>query len=773
VGNLPAEVTSFVDRRGDLAEVRRLLSTTRLVTLTGVAGVGKTRLALRVAAGLERAFAGGVWLVELAGLRDGALVAHTVAQALGMAGDLGQEPLAPLAEFLKDRQSLLVLDNCEHVVDSCAAVADTLLRTVPRLRILATSREALRVAGEHLWPVEPLAVPPSVPRSPPSPVVELFADRATAVLPSFEITAQNEALVLGICRRLDGIPLAIELAATRLKALSLPEIAQRLDNRFRLLASGRREVLPRQRTLRAAVDWSFELCTPAEQVAWARASVFAGGFGLAAAEEICRTSCEQVYEPLAGLVGKSVLIREEHAGEVRLRLLETLREYGQEILRASGQETALRQRHAQWCLRLVERAEGEWFGPDQVSWFRRLQLEHANVRTALDFCLTDERDVETGLRLAASLWFFWGTVGLAAEGRHWLQRALESAAGTGQPHNDKLRAQALWAAGYVAMMEGDSEGSGRMVDQAAGLASHLGDIHLLMRSRSVAGNCAVMRGDLEGAAATLLDVVAGFNRQDWPADVFLMLALIALAGTWMLQGDLVGADQLSQLVCEFCAEIGDRTLLAYSLYVRARCAWLGDQPALMAAHLHEIMRLRRELPNLTVGALCVELLAWVAGGAGDHERAAVLLGGAQQAWHVFGSSLIPTAVASMPHRDCEARSREALGDPAFEEAFARGRTRSTDNLVLYALGERNLSPENAPASPASPTPLTRREQQVAGLVAQGMSNKLIAGSLVISQRTAEAHVERILQKLGFSSRAQIAAWVAATSRPDSDPAPQN
>jgi predicted ATPase len=386
-GNLPAELTSFVGRRGELAEVRRLLAGSRLVTLTGVGGVGKTRLALRAAAGLRRAFRDGVWLVRLDQLRDEALVAQAVAGTLGLQDRAGYSPAGSLAEYLAGRQLLLVLDNCEHLVDATAKLADQLLRAAVGLRVLATSREALNIDGEMVLPVPTLPVPEAgQPLTAAGlgvfPAVRLFAERAAQVVPGFTVTGANVAAVAGICRRLEGLPLAIELAAARLPVLSPEQIDARLGDRLGLLTRGSRARPARQQTLRASIEWSYELCSPAERLLWARLSVFAGGFELDAAEGICadhRLAAGQVLELLAALAGKSILIAAHRKGGVRYRLPETLREFGQERLQESDEYTALRRRHRDWHEQLARRVDTGWVSPQLADWAARLFREHANV----------------------------------------------------------------------------------------------------------------------------------------------------------------------------------------------------------------------------------------------------------------------------------------------------------------------------------------------------------------------------------------------------------
>jgi predicted ATPase len=379
VTNLPAGLTRFVGRRHELTKAKRLLSTTRLLTLTGPGGVGKTRLALQLAAEVQRAFPDGVWLVELAELTEPALLGHTVAEALGLREQSGHWRLATLTDHLTGRHLLLILDNCEHLVDACAVLVDQLLRTCPQLHMLATSRQPLSITGEHILPVPPLPVPDSDQLPPPEALarydaVTLFLDRATSAVPSFRLTADNHAAVARLCQALEGIPLALELAAVRLRALSASQILDRLTDRYALLSAGSRSAPSRQQTLRACIDWSFELCSPAERMLWARLAVFAGGFELDAAEGICsddQLPREAVFDLVAALVDKSILIREERDAHIRYRLLETIRQYGQEKLREGGELATWRRRHRDWYAELVARPPGMCFGVWLGSFRRR------------------------------------------------------------------------------------------------------------------------------------------------------------------------------------------------------------------------------------------------------------------------------------------------------------------------------------------------------------------------------------------------------------------
>jgi predicted ATPase len=429
---VPLQLTSFIGRERELAELTRLLGTTRLLALTGTGGVGKTRLALQLAAGSVERFPEGVWLAELAPLADPAGVATAVAAAVGVREEAGQPLPATLVAALRARRLLLVLDNCEHLLDGCAALVEALLRGCPQVVVLATSREALGIAGERVWRVPSLALPDGEHLSSPEALaqveaVRLFVERALAVQPHFALTVQNAPLVAQVCRRLDGIPLALELAAARLRGLSIEHLADRLDQRFRLLTGGSRTALPRQQTLQATVDWSYGLLSAGEQTLFNRLSVFAGGFDLAAAEAVCAAgpiAAEAVLDLLLQLVDRSLVTVEEREGNIeRYRLLETLRQYGRERLLAGGEAENLSARHTSYYRALAEEAEFALFGPQPATWIDRLEAEWMNIRQALRWAL-DVGAAQEGLRLAGALKWYWHQCGYMAEGLQWLAALL-------------------------------------------------------------------------------------------------------------------------------------------------------------------------------------------------------------------------------------------------------------------------------------------------------------------------------------------------------------
>lgn len=468
--NLTIQLTSFIGREREITEVKRVLGGTRLVTLTGSGGAGKTRLALQVAADVVEAYPNGIWLAEFAPIADPTLVPKIVASALNVPEQPGHNMTETLTDSLRRKTLLLVLDNCEHLLTDCAELTTALLRACPQVRILTTSREALGVPGETLWRVPSLSLPdagqvPTVEDMVQCEAVRLFVDRAVATAPEFAITPKNASAIARICQRLDGIPLAIELAAARVKVLAVDQIAARLDDRFRLLTGGSRIAVPRQQTLRATMDWSYGLLLEKERAVFRQLSVFAGGWALEAAEAVCvgkRIKKHAVLDLLAELVEKSLVEMETQDGEARYRFLETIRQYSWEKLVESKEAAAVRTRHRDWYLALAERAESELHGPQQGVWLERLESEHDNLRAALRWSKTEEGGAEAWLRLAGALHWFWNIRGHASEGRDWLEGALSTKRDT----SASVRARALCGAGILAWRQGDINRASMLLQEA-------------------------------------------------------------------------------------------------------------------------------------------------------------------------------------------------------------------------------------------------------------------------------------------------------------------
>lgn len=776
VGNLAIEASGFVGRRRELHEVKRLLASSRLLTLTGAGGTGKTSLALRVAAGLRRAFADGVWFVDLTELHDPSLLteevqdpdvlAFLVAAVLDLP-DRGVMSLRGLAEQLSGRTLMLVLDNCEHLLPASAALIDVLLRACPRLRVLATSRETLALTAETIYALSPLPTPDRHHRTSPAEVsrydsVALFLARAVAVAPGFSLTADNYHAVAEVCHRLDGLPLAIELAAARIRVLSPEQILDRLADRFSLLSREARDAPPRQRTLRACMDWSFDLCAKPQRTLWARASVFAGGFELDAVESICaddRVPEADMVDLVTGLLDQSVLVRADQgsgSGAARYRMLETIRGYGQDKLAQAGEQALMWRRYRDWYLRLVALARSEWIGDRQAYWLARLGSEHTNLRAVVEHCLTQPDGAEDVLRLATTLpLHYWWSRGLFSEGRRWLDRAFVQAA---EP--SALHARALLINSQLALGQGDADAGARLLDQGEELARRLGAELEIGHAVYLRGLGAMFGNDLPRALDRLKQAISILHSQS-EVDVDLrMNMLISLGVTAALSGDQEGADTALREMRSI-AEFSHGTFYqAATSWVGAIVAWARGELAHAAAQAVENLRVgsvwaRKNPGNLGVG---LEVLAWITADQQHHRKAATLLGAADNFFTISGFHMAGQRHFVGPHDTCARHSRNALGDKAFDKAFRHGQTLAQEEVLAVALGEE---PPSAPPSPATATPLTRREREVADLIAQGLSNKQIAAALVISQRTAEGHVERIMVKLGLNSRTKVATWVLA------------
>lgn len=751
------ELTSFVGRRQELADVRRLLSTARLVTLTGMGGVGKTRLALRLAAEARRAFPDGIGVVELASLNDPELLPHYVMDTLDIREQSARAPIEVLADHLRAQRMLLVMDNCEHVVAAAASLIDRLLRVAPGLRVLATSTQPLRLSSEHVFTVPPLAVPAADEAVEPGtatqyPSVSLFADRSTAVVPDFVLSASNEASVVRLCRRLEGIPLAIELAAVSLKVFSIDGLVERLDDRFGLLREGSRDLPARHRTLQAVIDWSHDLCTPEERALWSRAAVFSGGFTVDALETVCSDDAlprAAVLGTVAGLVDKSILVREQVGSEVRFDMLETIRSYGLAQLASTGAETDVRRRHRDWCLHLLDTAAGAWTGERQLEWATTLMLERPNLRSALEWCLSEPGEANTAQHMAGAPWF-WLALGHFAEGRVWLDRALALDDSPGIE-----RSWALATTAYLAVCQGDTAVVPDLVRQAEEASPD--DPAVKAFAQLVLGTQRNIDGDLTDAVALLADALERFSTVELPGQ-YADLARIELSSAYVLAGELDAASTVASELYDHCVATGSRWQLSYALWVTSLIGLLRGELEQAETGASEAIRIKRDFQDTLGLALTIDLLAWTTVTRGDARRGATLLGGASLIWQTVGSRSIGSPHLIQMGEHYESVARMAVGDAEFHAAFERGTALAVDDVIALALRER---PAPAPApTPRASTVLTRREREVAALVGEGLSNKEIAGKLVISVRTVEAHVEHILTKLDFTARTQVAHWIA-------------
>ena len=728
--NLPVQLTSFIGREHELAEVKRLLATTRLLTLTGPGGTGKTRLSLQMAAEVLDTFPDGVWLVELAPLADPSLVPQTLAATWGVRAQPGRPLLETLSDYLRAKSLLLVLDNCEHLIDACAQLATTLLQACPRLKILPSSREALGVAGETAYRVPSLSLPdPHQPLSVESlsryEAAQLFVARAQAAQPSFMLTARNLSGVAQICQRLDGIPLALELAAARVKLFSVEQIALRLDDRFRLLTGGSRTALPRQQTLRALIDWSYDLLPAAERGALGRLSVFAGGWTFEAAEFVIGP---EALDLLSHLVDKSLVVVDEliEARERRCRLLETIRQYARDKLLESGEAAAARDLHSRHYLYFAEVAEPKLEGSEMLPALNQLEAEIDNFRAALEWTL--DRRPEDALRLAARLTYFWQRRGRLPEGRRWLREGLARfeaappATGEAAREHLTLRAKAYWAAGTLAWAHGELNDARSHLEESAALARAAKASKTLVDALGMLGFTAIWLGDAATAEAAIdegLRLAQATNNR-WGLAMMLGVQA-ALAG--QLRGDFAAARGYAEASVQVLRELGNPWSAAIAIVGLGAAASLQGHFAEAKAQMAESEALfrqmgDRQMVNATVSELAhierrlghypqalalyaqtiagwqelghraavaheLECCAYIACAQAEAQRAARLFGAAES---LRASANAPMAgMERMEYDQNLAALRALLEAEALEAAWADGRAMTMDEAIAYAL----------------------------------------------------------------------------------------
>jgi predicted ATPase/class 3 adenylate cyclase len=623
--NLPEPLTSFVGREREQTELRTLLDDTRLVTVTGIGGGGKTRLALHVAAARVGEYHDGVWLVELATLTDETLVAQQIAAALGLRGEPGRPIVATLIDYLAERTVLLILDNCEHLARACAALAVPLLRGCPRVQILATSREELGVPGEGCYRLSALAAPD--PRSLPPEAelasyesVRLFLERARSRRANFAITARNAEAIARICARLDGIPLAIELAAAHAGGMPVEQIAGRLGDGLGTPSESGHAAAPRQTALSAALDWSYDLLNPTEQTVFRRLSVFAGGWTIEAAEAVCRDDAlgdSIVLAALTSLVRKSLIELHDGQAEDRYRMLETVRHYGQERLRVSDELIACHDRHLTWCLTLVHGAEAGLIGPDQRLWLQRLAREHDNLREALAWSRRTAGRQAEGLRLATGLWRFWVMRGHLGEGRHWLDSVLREAP---EDHvTSSVRASALRAAGRLALEQGDLAPAQAALEESLALARNLGDRAGAAASLHFLGHAAKRAATFAAARALYQESQAIY--QELGDARGIATSMQGLGDLAQAQGDYAGARVFYEQGLRLADQLGDTSNAAWTIYQLALVALGEGEQATARTLLLECLGMFRDLEEMPGSASTLVHLGWLAIDAGDLGKA--------------------------------------------------------------------------------------------------------------------------------------------------------
>jgi predicted ATPase/DNA-binding CsgD family transcriptional regulator len=812
--NLPAPRSSFIGRERAMLEVKRELETTRLLTITGAGGSGKTRLALEVARDLLETYSDGVWLVELALLSEAELVPKAVAEAVEVP-ERRDEPLADtLTEVLGSRELLLVVDNCEHLLEGTARLVDVLLDSCPRLRVLATSREGLGVEGEVRWPVPPLNAPDPQYSSTVGELkrlesARLFLARARNRDPSFDFAPDNAQAVAEICSKLEGIPLAIELAAARVGTLSLEQILERLEGSLELLTHGGRTTSPRQRTIRGTLDWSHDLLCERERKVFRRLSVFVGGWPLEISEIVVSDESigeSEVLELLTGLVEKSLVLAELAAtsGGVRYKLLDPIRQYALEKLEQSGEGKAVKRAHAEYFLALVEEAEPELIGPREAEWFERLEEEIDNFRAALSW-VSEHGEAELVLRLAGALGSFWFWEGYYREGRGWIEGALtredpasalvrakalgvasllasqlsdyarsRGAAEEGlrltkeAPSGDSRRPFFVWndptnfflnRLANVSMEEGDPERATALSEETLALSRQTNEVQGIVWSLLTLAIAATLHTDYERAERLYAEGLSLARELHSAYARFLYLQ--NWGWTALLRGDPERATMLIEGAVELARERrrGFMGLLSRPLDNLGWAALLGGELGRARAQLGENLALSKELGDKGTLLMSLEGLACVAGAKGEAIRSARLFGAAESLQEAVDYRLVPQERAVLEPYRASVRSR--LGAATWEETFAEGGAMGLDRAIAYALSDekpsRHVSPVSSSPSTSSPPEypagLSPREVEVLRLVVQGLTNAQAAKELYLSPRTIETHLTSIYHKLGVSSRA--------------------
>lgn len=798
--NLPMQLTSFIGREQDLAEIDRLAAIARLIILTGTAGVGKTRLALRVASDISRRYADGVYWVELARLTDSSLVPQAVARTLNVVEQPDRSLMDGLLDALRDKQLLLVLDNCEHLLQVCTQLIETFL-TLPDLSILVTSREPLGITGEMLYPVSPMTLPPAdLPLNDLAhyDVIRLFVERVRASLPRFELTPANATVVATICRHLDGIPLAIELAGARVNVLTVEQIAARLDDRFKLLVTAPHLTHSHHRTLYAAIDWSYDLLSNPERLLLRRLAVFAADFTLDVAGSVCawgEIERAQTLDLLTSLVNKSLVVAQTLQGsEARYYLLETIRQYAQEKLIASGELLLIRDHHLQCYLKLTEETAPKLIGPYQQLWFNWLESEYANIRDALTWAL-ENRHIEAGLRIATALYQFWQIRNYRQEGFAWFTRLLNQA-------DDRIplavHANSCTYAAFLAEFVGNPAAAIEYGRRGVELGEAAGEEGKPILGFALGGLASGMKavGDYQAVFTLQEQYIELFRGLGDSYAFFLGMGVLVQGQTALTLGRYETAHTSLDEALTLAREAGDGYRIAMALNLLGDLARCEQQFEQAQACYEESLALLRDLGAERDFAALLHNLGHTCLHLGDLERAYTffieslkahqaqqnragltecLIGFAALAvacgLPAAGARLLAAmtaiggeravsewAATQMEYDNTVALARARLTEAEFQTEQAAGRILSLERAIEYALHLPLPFPADQPAGPQPSQKLTRREFEVATLIARGLSNGEIAAELVLSKRTVEHHIANILAKLDFTNRAQIVRW---------------
>ena len=808
-GNLPALLSSFIGRRREIDEVKELLSTHRLVTLSGTGGSGKTRLAFKVVDEMAGVFQHGTWIVQLAPVTDPALVLQSIASVFDIHEKTGRTLNRMLVEHLQPRQTLLLVDNCEHLIAPCAVIVEDLLQACPNLKVVATSREILGIPGEIVWTVPPLSIPDTQLWKKPSnaqdalqanqdsEAVCLFVERAVSAVPGFKMTIENGGRIAEICRRLDGMPLAIELAAARVRSLSVEQIAERLDDRFHLLTAGSRTGPARQQTLAATLDWSYSLLSVKEQRVLQRLSVFAGGATIEAAEAVCAgrgVKSAEVVDLLSHLVNKSLVTASMPEGsEARFRLLETVRQYAREKLEESEEGEETNNCLLNYLVNWAEKIELHPEGPEQFAWLNRLEGEHDNIRAALDWSQGSDAEANAGLRLATIMGHFWKLRGYHTEGRLRLSAAL---AQKGAQQETLVRAQALFQASDLAFFQsdypvvrelaekslaiarkpgiagrrevadaleilaevatetGDYAAAPKLYDEALTLYREAGDLIGIGDTLKMLGWGAMRIGDYEHAESLLNEGLIFCRRSGDLRQI--CSALAGLGELAVRRGQFKRASDLLKESFNISRQAGEKWGTAIALGSLGWAALRQHDYKEMNKLIGESLDVRMETGDRGGIAWCLEKLAEAKSEHSFYEPAVIIFGAAFALRASVGSAM--DAADRPDYERLITMLRNKLGIVGYEAAWTEGQTMTLDQVIKFALANPELT-ENEISLKEKYGGLTEREREAARLITQGKSNREIANEMTVSVKTVETYVTRILNKLGFDSRVQIATWM--------------
>ena len=746
-------LSGLVARRHEIEDAKRALTQSRMVTLTGPGGVGKTRLTLELAFRMRPAFADGVWLTPLSDLRLDAGVEDigaAMVQSLGMTDQSARAQREKLLAFLQGQQALIVLDNCEHVLTPLRTLLPDLLNAAPHLKVIATSREPIGVPGEVVLPVRPLSVPApqtSVGELVMDGSVALLVERARAVDPDFEITEENAHAVIELCGLLEGLPLAIELAAVKLRTLTVEQMVRRFGHRLTSLAGPGAGASPRHQSLRALVEWSYELCSERGQVLWRRLSVFPSDFDLELAEAVCAfdgLTGDEIMDALDRLVGQSILLTNREGEVMRYRLLAPLREVAAQLAEQADETAELERRHRDAMLHRAEEMLARWCGPDQPNLLAQMRRDHPSYVAALQWCADSEDEGLAGLHLLSMLRYHWLSGGSLAEGRMRIEAMLAT-----HVEPSVARTECLWLLIWIVLLQGDHTGARSLLGElefAAELPTNSLSVHL----RHWQGLLALFSGSPEEAIGHFRSAVEGHHLAD---DLYL-----ELTARYMLASALVLADrpeealEVSTTTVEMCERCGDRSARVYAMWAMAVAQWQQGQLEEAESIAHLVLRLLSVLHDPICVALTTSLLSWVASDQRRTRAAGALLVAAGRVWRSLGTSLD----AFGPQLLGWAERRMPRSASSVMQATNVRPMRDLDDVIDLGLGLGSVPVERR----AVQGPLTKRELEVAALIEAGLSNREIAERLVVSKRTVDGHVERILAKLGFTSRSQVAAWMS-------------